>query len=698
MLRPPFFVMRRALTIVACCLAALAARADPLVVPQPASMTVGAGELVLDSKSTVWHTNAPLPRRVAGRLRGLFNQVLGVDLAPRYEKAKAAIRLELSNDATLGAEGYRLEATTEHVTITAASIAGLNHGVSTLVQVAHKDSGRVVVPAMTIVDAPRFAWRGVMIDSARHFQSPEYLRKFIDWMALHKLNVLHWHLTDDQGWRLQVPGYPKLMSAAWRVPAGAGATDIDSRTQRPRVEGGFYRREDVRMLVAHAATRGITIVPEIDMPGHASAAMAAYPWLAAIADPPRQVPADWGIYPNVYSLDESTFKFVEDVLREVMLLFPSRYIHVGGDEVIRDQWLSPRGRARMVELGIDDPAKVEPYFTQRIGKFLAAHGRRLVGWDEILEPGLDSGSVVMSWRGTKGALEAAKKGYDTVVAAHPAFYFDSRQSARAEEPPGRATTVTVEDVYDLDPMPPGLSPEEQRHVLGVQGNVWTEHIRTEERVTVMAFPRAAAVAELGWAPAASHDKAAFRKRLDALMPIYERVGLAEAARLDALRQEPTAAPAALARTSRELELCGSAIPLMLEDDAPREGPRAVFTLDIANPCWIFRAAPMDRVRAVQARVGQVPFNFQIGDDVKKIHFAVPQTKVGELEVHSGTCEGPVLARLPLEPATRSQGVTTLPAAPIAAMTGSTDLCMRFAQPSLEPLWAIDAIELLERAP
>jgi hexosaminidase len=516
-------------------------------------------------------------------------------------------------------------------------------------------------------------------------------------MALHKLNVLHWHLTDDQAWRLEIRKYPRLAQVGgWRVPAGpAAAQDLDPATGRPRMYGGYYSQETVRALVAYAAERGITIVPEIEMPGHASAALVAYPKLAAAARPPAAVPADWGIYPNAFDVDDETFAFLEDVLREVMALFPSAYIHVGGDEVEKTQWReSPRARARMRELGIEDPAKLQVYFTQRIARFLQANGRRLVGWDEILEPGLPAGAVVMSWRGTGGALVAATRGHDTVVATHPTLYFDNVQALSAREPPGRGRVITLRDVYAFEPMLPSIAPEQRRHVLGVQGNVWTEHIRTEARVAWMTFPRAAAIAELGWSRPERRSWEGFQKRMKALFARYESVEL----RARPLREPP--APRAGARTawrSHELKLCTDHISLALEDDAPIAGARPSFLVDVQNPCWIVPGARLDRIDGIAVAVGQVPFNFQIGEDVRKVRFPAPTTPEGELEVRLGGCEGEVLARLPLAPATISHEVTALPAAPVVPRRGRHDLCLRFAQPRLDPLWVIDSVRLLEGA-
>jgi hexosaminidase len=632
-------------------------------------------------------------RRVAGNFTDLLARSTTLRLSLREGNAPAAIRFRRVPEMAGGAEAYRLEVRPSGVVVIAAGDAGLAHGATTLWQLMQPGTRAAAIPAVTIEDAPRFAWRGLLLDSARHFQSPRFIAALIDWMALHKLNVLHWHLTDDQGWRLEIRKYPRLAQVGgWRVPAGAAAqADIDPSTGKPRLYGGYYSQDTVRSLVAYAAERGITIVPEIDMPGHATAAIAAYPQLSATTHPIAAVPADWGVYPNVYSLEETTFAFVEDVLTEVMALFPGQYIHAGGDEVEPGQWReSPRAQARLAELGID-AARAQAYFTNRVAKFLQARGRRLVGWDEILVPGLAPDAVVMSWRGTEGAVAAAAKGHDTVVAAHPTLYFDNRQGASTREPPGRGRVVALQDVYAFDPMPAGITGEAARHVLGVQANVWTEHIRTEERVAWMAFPRAAAVAELGWSQPARRDWAGFRARLAALEKRYPSVGLAAA------HAFPERAPAALARKSQEMRLCSEHIALSLEDDAPLTGPRAVFLLDVQNPCWIFPQAPLDRARSLVAAVGQVPFNFQIGDDVKKIRFPEPSTPEGELEVRLGSCEGELIARLPLAPAVASAGVTTLPAAPVAARPGRHDLCLRFAQRAIDPMWAIDSLRI-ELAP
>jgi hexosaminidase len=674
--------------------AAAAARAEPPVVPIPASVKMRPGALAVGNATALSVEPGDVgAQRAAANFADLVARTHGLRLRVRHDRPAGSIAFRRVREGP--PEGYRLEVGPKGARVSASTEAGFSHATATLWQMIAKGPRGASIPAVEIEDAPRFAWRGVMLDSARHFQSPEFVRRFIDWMALHKLNVLHWHLTDDQAWRLEIVKYPRLAQVGgWRVPAGAAAAEnLDPATGKPRMYGGYYSQATVRALVSYAAERGITIVPEIEMPGHASAAVVAYPQLAATAHPPTAVPADWGVYPNAFNLDEGTFAFLEDVLREVMALFPSPYIHVGGDEVDKGQWRdSPTVRARMRELGLDDPARVQVYFTQRIARFLQSNGRRLVGWDEILEPGLPAGAVVMSWRGTGGALVAATRGHDTVLAAHPTLYFDNVQALSAREPPGRGRVVTLRDVYAFDTSLGSLAPERRHHVLGVQGNVWTEHIRTEPRVAWMTFPRAAAVAEIGWSRPERRGWDGFMKRMQALEGRYASVGLGARPLAEPALRPPR--PTGTLR-SHDLKLCTEHIALALEDDAPLEGPRPSFLVDVMNPCWILPQARLDRVDGIRVSVGQVPFNFQIGEEVKKIRFPAPTTPEGELEVRVGGCAGEVAARLPLAPAAISHAVTVLPAAPLTPRRGRHDLCLRFAQPRLDPLWVLDSVRLLE---
>jgi hexosaminidase len=592
-------------------------------------------------------------------------------------------------------EGYEVSVTPKGVLVEASDARGLFYGMITLWQLCTALPARpdgVTLPALVIKDAPRFPWRGLMLDSARHFQSPEFILRYIDWMALHKLNTLSWHLTDDQGWRLQIKRYPRLTEVgAWRVPAGRAAQqDLDPATGRPRLYGGFYTQEDVRRIVAHAAARHVTIVPEIDLPGHMTAAIVAYPQLAARPDPPREVPADWGIYPNVLNAEDATLRFLENVLDEVMALFPGEYIHIGGDEVVTQQWHdSPEVQARIRALGLRDESQLPGYFTTRLGNYLRQHGRRAVGWDEVLASGLPADEVVvMSWRGVEGARRAAAAGRYTVLSPDPVLYLDHRQGGTAAEPPGRGSLLTVEDIYRFDPLPGELAAEAS-YVLGVQANLWTEHVRTEERAAYMTYPRAAALAEVAWSPAARLDWADFRERLRAQFARYAELGVPYSS--DVFAATRTLGPFER-HMSQDLRTCTDKVVLSLEDDAPRAGTRAVFLVDIMNPCWILPAVDLAGGATLTAAVGQVPYNFQLGKDLAGV--TVDQAAApGELVVRTDGCSGAPLVSLSLAPAVSQDAVIVLPAVQLPARPGRHDLCLRFAQPGIDPLWVIDWLEV-----
>jgi hexosaminidase len=740
----------------------------PSVVPNPASMQLGKGAFVIEADDAIQVcTDDAALRHAAEYLSDLIWRTQGLRLPIRCDRGSAK-RIELRRALRRGApESYRIDVSAKRIRMIAHSDAGLLHATRTLWQLIQPSAGVGTwsVPISRIKDAPRFAWRGLMLDSARHYQSPEFIRNYIDWMALHKLNVLHWHLTDDQGWRLQILKYPKLTDVgAWRVPAGSAAREeIDPLTEAPRRYGGFYTQQQVREIVAHAAIRSVRIVPEIEMPGHATAALIAYPQFAAGIALPKAVPADWGIYTHAYNVDEATFEFLEDVLDEVMTLFPSEWIHVGGDEVDSSEWQhSPTVQQRMRELGITEPKALQHYFTQRIGRYLQAHGRRLVGWDEILEPGLAENAIVMSWRGIEGALAATAKGHDSVLSPWPKLYFDNRQGIGSDEPPGRVRVISLEDVYRFDPLPAELNADQKRHLLGLQGNVWTEHIRTEERVGWMSFPRAAAIAELGWSSPERRNWNDFQRRVPALLARYDtlkipyadsafavriapdfqhasasaKVSLSKQLDVGAIRYTlngtevasdsprysapftvplPTVVRAAsfagaqkLSRTSlrtldsaqaryrssAELKLCSESIALALEDDAPLQGARAVFHLDIQNPCWIFEQADLDTVDRIVAAVGDVPFNFQIGDAVNDIKLVEAETESGELLVFLDRCAGVPITRIPLAATANRHAVSVLPAAPIAAQHGRHDLCFKFAQAGIDPMRTLDWVQLV----
>jgi hexosaminidase len=684
--------------------------AVPGVIPAPAHLESRSGAFVIRTGTQLLIPRDPRAARAARYFADLLQQTRGIRLATDESRAGHAahsivFRLDARRTASpkssasteSNPEAYAIDISPDRMVVSASDPRGLLYAGVTLWQLCtsgETQGDSAVIPSMKIVDSPRFAWRGLMLDSARHYQSPEFILQLIDWMALHKLNVLHWHLTDDQAWRLEIKRYPRLTSVgAWRVPAGpAAAADIDPATGRPRLYGGFYSQETVRRIVAHASERNVTIVPEIDMPGHATAAIVAYPRLASVVPAPATVTSNWGVYSNLYNVDESTFEFLQNALAEVVNLFPGKYVHVGGDEALEDQWkASPHIQARMRELGVPNEEALQSYFVGRMSKFLSAHRRRLIGWDEILEGGIAPDATVMSWRGIDGALAAAAAGHDSVLSPAPTLYFDNRQSA-TDTQPGRENVITLQDVYEFNPMPASLPVDQQHHILGVQANVWTEHIRTEERVEYMTFPRAAAVAEVGWTAPERLDWNGFLARLPDQMNRYKMLGIHAYA--DQIAAVPAGEPHPK-RSSHELRSCTNEIVLSLEDDAPPSGERAAFLVDIMNPCWIYPAADLSHVTGIDASVGQLPFEFQLGADVHIPKLNPPQTPAGELEVTIDGCDGERIAVLPLQPAVANNAVTELPAAKLAHRDGTHDLCMKFTQRSHDPMWVLDWVRLVE---
>ncbi|VWX46712.1 beta-N-acetylhexosaminidase [Novosphingobium sp. 9U] len=640
-------------------LASALTAAQPRLLPQPQSVAVqGEGRAL---RSVRIEGDA---RQAGARLKELLASQGIAESASGY-------RVRFVLKPGMPAEGYRLITDKSGATITATDEAGLIHGAVTFWQLASQGADHRV-PEVTITDAPRFAWRGVMLDSARHFQSPAFIRHLLDWMEAHKLNRLHWHLVDDQGWRLEIRKYPRLTQVSGsRVPASApGAPAL------PPVSG-FYTQAEVRALVAYAAERGIVIVPEIEMPGHATSAIRAYPKLGMGVPLPKDVWSDWGVFPWLYNTDEPTFGFLQDVLTEVMELFPSPWIHIGGDEAAKEQWKTdPSIQARIKALGLKDENALQGWFMARVGKLLAEHGRRMIGWDEVLEGGVPADATVMSWRGIDGAITAARSGHDTILSPAPVLYLDHRQGTGPQEPPGRGMVVSLADVYAFDPAPAALTPDQRRHILGLQANLWTEHVRTEDRAAWMLFPRVSAVAEIAW----SASKGSYADFISRLRPQLDRLRPLGLAAADTAFQDPPAAG--------PLRTCTDKLTLDLEDDYPATGPRARLLVDIMNPCWMLDGS--DKARRIALTVGQLPFNYQLGADRAKIVFRPPATAAGEFEVRDG-CEGDRLAVLPLAKAADNPGTTRLEA-PLSRPARS--LCITYTAKGPDPLWAVQKAEVL----
>ncbi len=454
----------------------------------------------------------------------------GLRLVASDKAADARIVLRLDPDAAIDSDaGYRIDIGDNRIRATARTARGLFYASVSIGQLLTPDASRGAarVADGRIEDAPRYRWRGFMLDSARHFQSVEQIRRIIDWMALHKLDRLHWHLTDDQGWRLQIKRYPKLTDeASCRQAVGPDAA-LTGGPDKPYC--GFYTQDQVRALVRYAADRFVTIVPEIEVPGHAQAALHAYPELGVTGKRPP-VSTDWGINTWLYAPNRRSLTFLENVLDEVMTLFPSRYIHIGGDEAAKDQWeASPAAQAQRKKLGLDNMDQLQGWMVGHVGRYLAEHGRTMIGWDEILDGGtLPDSAVVMSWHGVDGAVTAAGKGHDTILSPSPALYLDHVQSDAHDEPPGRPQPETLKDIYTFNPQPASLDAGQARHILGLQANLWAEYMPTFARAQHAVFPRMAAWAEVAWSPASTIDWKSFLRRLPAQLARYRALGIAYA--------------------------------------------------------------------------------------------------------------------------------------------------------------------------
>jgi hexosaminidase len=735
------------------------------VIPQPAQLVVAEGRFTVDADTPIVITDdEQATARTAAYLSDLLGRTRGLRLRVQHGPAPAhAIILRRDPQAVVAqAEGYALDVTPDGVRISARDDAGLFHGAITLWQLLTPDAqhGPVTLAAMQIRDQPRFAWRGLMLDSVRHFQSVAEVETLIDQMAQHKMNTLHWHLTDDQGWRIQIKRYPELTRiGAWRTPPDAG------KNGEPKRYGGFYTQDEIRQVVAYAAARHITIVPEIDMPGHAQAAVAAYPQLGVTGKQP-EVSIDWGVNPWLYNVDDATFTFIDNVLDEVMALFPSTYIHVGGDEAIKDQWeASPAVQAKMRELGITSENALQGWFIDRIGQYLDKHGRKLIGWDEILEgDNLPADATVMSWRGLDGAIKAALLGHDVVLSPAPDLYFDHVQSALPDEYAGRLGVKSLQDVYGFQPVPAVLSAEQAKHVLGVQANIWTEHIPTFAHVEHAAFPRLDALSEMAWSPPASHNWQGFLARLPAQFGRYraQHVNVADSAyavtigvdrnlalatgkatvalsnqvgretihytldgsaptpaspRYDApfnvtlpatvraatfaADGSPLAAPrertldrAALLGVSGDLlQNCrGADFRLRLQPLPDAKSAQPTYMVNVFDACQELAATWMDGVARIRVDAVRLPRNFALAHEQKLVVSRPQTTAFGELVVHADSCDGPVLASLPLPDPAHSARNFALDGA-LPAQQGEHALCLIFTAPIDGPLYAIGRLTL-----
>ena len=433
----------------------------------------------------------------------------------------------LVNDASLKDEGYQLTIDKLGVHITANSGAGLFYGVQSLFQLLPSTSEAIELPFVEIKDRPRFSWRGLHLDVGRHFFPVDFVKRYIDLMAHYKLNTFHWHLTEDQGWRIEIKKYPKLQEvSAFRKETVIGHASTRTRSEHHDFDGtrhgGFYTQDEIKDVVAYAAQRYVTIVPEIELPGHALAALAAYPKLGCTGGP-YEVATTWGIFNDVFCAGkETTFEFLQDVFDEVLPLFPSKYVHIGGDECFKDSWKKcPHCQKRIKSEKLNDEHELQSYFIQRIEKYINSKGKSIIGWDEILEGGLAPNATVMSWRGEGGGIAAAQQNHNVIMTPSKWLYFDYMQDSSTTEPLAVKVLVDVKTVYSYDPIPDQFSTIQAKHVLGVQANVWSEYMKTGDHVEYMVYPRAIALAEVAWSSKENKNYEDFVKRLNANQMILD---------------------------------------------------------------------------------------------------------------------------------------------------------------------------------
>lgn len=471
---------------------------DISIIPKPSTLKVGSGLFYINSETKIYFDEK------STRLAPVIHEYLTAITSKKvFEfapvKSKNTIAFQVTN--ALPSE-YRLSVSGDKVIVSGGSNEAILYGFQTLRQLLLQGGGNTI-PQLEIVDRPTFEWRGLLLDCSRHFMEKDFVKRYIDLLALYKMNVLHWHLTEDQGWRIEIDKYPKLTEiGAWRDDGKGGKY------------GGFYTKEDIREVVAYAEARGVTIVPEIELPGHSQAALAAYPQFSCTGGP-FEVETEWGVFKEIYCAgNDSTFMFLEDVLSEVIDLFPSEYIHIGGDEVPKFRWEHcDKCQRRIHQEGLHDEHELQSYFISRIGNFLASKGKKMIGWDEILEGGLSEGAIVQSWRGFEGAAEAVSLGHQAIVSPTSHAYFDYGLN-----------DIDLEKVYQFNPVPEGLSESEEALILGGECNMWSERA-PQHKVDSKVFPRLIAMSEVLWSGEDQKDYAGFTNRLALHYELLDKLGV-----------------------------------------------------------------------------------------------------------------------------------------------------------------------------
>lgn len=485
---------------------------EPNIIPKPNSVIVKEGSFILSNKTSL----QPISefQNVANFLDDYLHKKYRLNLYPSIPENRIIF---LFDNTIKNEEGYKLSINKNKIQIEAKTPKGAFYAVQSLIQLlpVKTDKKEIAIQCLEIEDAPRFSYRGMHLDVARHFFSVAFIKKYINLMAMLKMNTFHWHLTEDQGWRIEIKKYPKLQEiAAFRDETLIGHYSDQPHQFDGKKYGRFYTQEEIKDIVKYASERQITVIPEIEMPGHSQAAIAAYPELGCTGEQ-VEVATKWGVFEEIYCPKESTFKFLEDVIDEVIELFPGKYIHIGGDEAPKTNWKKCRNCQKLIKKeGLKDEHELQSYFITRMEKYINSKGKQIIGWDEILEGGLAPNATVMSWRGTNGAVQAVKEKHDVILTPGSHCYFDHYQSDNENEPLAIGGFLPLEKVYRFNPIPKELTKDEAKYVLGAQGNVWTEYIPTPEKVEYMAFPRAIALSEVVWSSSENKNYTDFINRLE----------------------------------------------------------------------------------------------------------------------------------------------------------------------------------------
>jgi len=505
------------------------------IIPVPLQVTEGKGVFIIQKGTRILVDETNGTQEMADLLTEKIILSSGVELETKSYNAafpsnNSIVFTTLGAEVSLGKEGYTIDISETNVTVRAVSANGFFYGLQTLLQLLPADiekqgSGAksYTLPVVTIKDKPQFSYRGMHLDVGRHMFPVVFIKKYIDLMAMYKMNTFHWHLTDDQGWRIEIKKYPKLTS----VGSIRKGTQIGKTSESDSIPyGGFYTQEQAREIVEYAASKFITVIPEIEMPGHSIAVLTAYPRLSCTGGP-FEVRTIWGVADDILCAgNDSVFNFIEDVLTEVMDIFPSTYIHIGGDEAPKVRWETcAKCQGRIKTEGLKNEAELQSYFIKRIEKFLISKNRRLIGWDEILEGGLAPEATVMAWRGIQAAIDAANEGHDAIMTPVDYCYLDYYQGDPETEPAAIGGYLTLKTVYSYNPIPPVLTQEQEQHIIGLQGNVWTEFLKTPADVEYMAFPRAIAIAEIAWSHQNRRNWDDFIARMDQQFPRLDYMGV-----------------------------------------------------------------------------------------------------------------------------------------------------------------------------